>query len=96
MKMQHSSFRYILYFSIPLRKLPEAFRLTSSKSWFPHYFNTEANFDYVGPIPEMQYFGADEMSEGERISCHGIMNRKTKSLTVDMCWRSTVRMTSPS
>jgi hypothetical protein len=52
--------------------------------------------DYVGPIPEIRYFGADEMSEGERISCHGIMNRKIKSLTVDVCWKSTVRMTSPS
>jgi hypothetical protein len=51
---------------MPLCKLPEAFGLSSSKSWFPHYLNTEANFDYVGPIPDTEYFGADETSEGER------------------------------
>jgi hypothetical protein len=51
---------------MPLRKLPEAFGLSSSKSWFPHYFNTKENLDYVGSIPDIQYFGADEMSEGER------------------------------
>jgi hypothetical protein len=51
---------------MPLRKLPEAFGFSSSNSWFPHYFNTKANMDYVGPIPEIRYFGADEMSEGER------------------------------
>jgi hypothetical protein len=51
---------------MPLRNLSEAFGVSSSKSWFHHYFNTEANLDYVGPIPEIQYFGADEMSEGER------------------------------
>jgi G:T-mismatch repair DNA endonuclease (very short patch repair protein) len=51
---------------MPLRKLSEAFGLSVSKSWFPHYFNTKANLDYVGPMPDIKYFGADEMSEGER------------------------------
>jgi hypothetical protein len=51
---------------MPLRKLPEAFGFISSKSWFPHYFNTKANLDYVGLISEIKYFGVDEMSEGER------------------------------
>jgi hypothetical protein len=45
--------------------LLEAFELLS-KSWFPHYYNTKENLNYVGPIPDIQYFGADEMSEGER------------------------------
>ena len=51
---------------MPLRKLPEAFGLQASKSWFPHLFNTKANLDYVGPIPDIKYDGADAMSEGER------------------------------
>ena len=51
---------------MPLRKLPEAFGLQASKSWFPHYFNTKANLDYVGPIPDIKYYGADEMGEAER------------------------------
>jgi hypothetical protein len=67
MKMQHIRFLdSVSYLPMPLRKLPEAFGLSSSKSWFPHYFSTKANLDYVGPIPDIQYLGADEMSEGVR------------------------------
>ena len=29
-------------------------------------FNTKAHLDYVGPIPAIEYYGADEMSEAER------------------------------
>ena len=49
-----------------LRKLPEAFGLTATKSWYPHFFNTQANRDYVGPIPGIEQYGADQMSESER------------------------------
>ena len=49
-----------------LRKLPAAFVLTSSKSWYPHLFNTVANLNYVGSIPDMQLYGVTEMSESER------------------------------
>jgi hypothetical protein len=47
-----------------LRKLPEAFGLQASKSWYPHYYNTEENLDYVGPMPDKSYYGVDEMGEG--------------------------------
>jgi len=67
MKMQHIHFLdSISYLPMPLRKLPKAFGLSSQKTYFPHYWNTKANLDYVGPIPDIKYFGADEMSEGER------------------------------
>jgi len=62
MKIHHIQFlESVSYLPIPLRKLPEAFRLTASKSWYPHHFNTKANLDYVGPIPDIEYYGADEM-----------------------------------
>jgi hypothetical protein len=51
---------------MPLRKLPEAFGLQASKSWFPHLFNTKVNLDYVGPIPNVKYYVAAAISEGER------------------------------
>ena len=54
------------YLPIPLRKLPEAFGLPVAKSWYPHYFNTETNLDYVGTYPAVKYFGADEMSQSDR------------------------------
>ena len=37
-----------------------------SKAWYPHYFNTEENLDYLGPTPDVSYYGANEMSEAER------------------------------
>jgi len=62
-KMEH----LVFLDSVPLlpcasRKLPEAFGLSASKSWYPHYFNTRENLNNVGPT----YYGVDEMREDER------------------------------
>ena len=54
MKMEHLVFLdSVSFLPCPLRKLPEAFGLQASKSWYPHYFNTEENLDYVGSIPDI-------------------------------------------
>jgi hypothetical protein len=67
MRMQHLHFLDSdSYLPMPLRKLSEAFGLSVSNSWFPHTFNSKANLDYVGHMPDIKYFGADEMSAGER------------------------------
>jgi len=67
MKIHHIQFLdSVSYMPMPLSKLPGAFGLQASKSWFPHLFNTKANLDYVGPIPDIKYYGADAMSVGER------------------------------
>jgi hypothetical protein len=55
-----------LFLPTPLRTLSEVFRLTVFKSWYPHYFNTKENLNYVGPIPNIHYFEANEMSLTER------------------------------
>jgi len=56
MKMEHLVFLDSVSFLLcSLRKLPEAFGLTASKSWYPHYFNTEENLECVGPIPDVSY-----------------------------------------
>ena len=49
-----------------LRKLPEAFGLTVSKSWYPYYLNTEENLNYFGPIPDVSYYCVNEMCGEER------------------------------
>jgi len=49
-----------------LCKLPEAFGLQAAESWYPHYFNTEENLDYVVPMPKRSYYEVDEMGGGER------------------------------
>ena len=67
MKMQHLVFLdSVSFLPFPLRKLPGAFGLTAFKSWYPHLFNTKENMDYVGPIPDVSYYGANDMSESER------------------------------
>jgi len=67
-----------------LRKLPEAFGLAASKTWYPHYFNTEENLDYVGAIPDASYNGANEMSESERREFYALYeNQKKKGAVFD-------------
>jgi len=56
----------VSFFPCALRKLPEAFGLSASKSWYPHYFHIWENLNYVGPVPDMTYYGVDEMREDER------------------------------
>jgi hypothetical protein len=66
-KMQHIHvLDSISYLPMPLRKLPEAFGLSPSKAWFPYYYNTKTNLVHVGFLNDIQYFGADKMSEGDR------------------------------
>jgi hypothetical protein len=57
----------ISFLPFALRKLPEAFGLTVAKSCYPHYFNTRAILDYVGKIPDISYYGVDEMIASERV-----------------------------
>ena len=67
MKMEHLVFLdSVSYFPCLLRKLPEAYGLTASKSWYPHDFNTEENLDCMGPIPDVSYYGVNKMGEEER------------------------------
>ena len=67
MRMEHLVFLDIVSFlPFPLRRPPEAFGLTVTISWYPHYFNTEENLDYIGSIPDVSYYGVNEMGEGER------------------------------
>jgi G:T-mismatch repair DNA endonuclease (very short patch repair protein) len=67
MKMEHRKFiDSICFLPFPLGKLSGAFGLTASKSWYPHYFNTMANLDYVGQIPDYEYYGVNEMVVNER------------------------------
>ncbi len=37
-----------------------------AKGYFPHLFNTESNYDYVGPIPDKKYFDLGFSLKNER------------------------------
>ncbi len=52
------------FFLCPLRKLPETFGLVDvKKGYFPHFFNTKENQNYVGTYPEKSYYGYNTMNE---------------------------------
>jgi hypothetical protein len=62
MKMEHLKFiDSICFLPFLLRKLSAAFGLTASKPWYPHYFKKTVNLDYVGQIPDIEYYGVNEM-----------------------------------
>jgi hypothetical protein len=55
------------FLPMALSALPAAFgQKELKKGYFPHYFNRRENWDYVGPIPEAHYYGADRMPESKR------------------------------
>ena len=52
MKMEHLVFlNSVSFLPCALRKLPEAFGLTTSKSCYPHYFNIMEYLNYLESIP---------------------------------------------
>jgi hypothetical protein len=56
----------ISFIPFALRKLSDAFGLTVGKFWYPHYFNTRANLNYVRKFHDVSFYGVDEMSASER------------------------------
>jgi hypothetical protein len=70
----------VSFLPFALRKLPEAFGLSASKSWYTHHFNTSANMHYVGKIPDISVYGAEAMSDGRDGSfCNGTMTKSLKN-----------------
>jgi hypothetical protein len=52
----------------PLASFPKTFGLTElRKGYFPHLFNTAANANYVGPIPDKKFYCYDRMKLEERV-----------------------------
>ncbi|KAK7598318.1 hypothetical protein V9T40_006553 [Parthenolecanium corni] len=55
------------FVAAPLSAFPKTFNLLElKKGYFPHYFNTKENENYVGPIPEKKFYGFDTMKDGDR------------------------------
>ena len=50
-----------------LASLPKAFGIEElKKGYFPHYFNTPANWDYIGDYPHPDYYSIEYMGSDER------------------------------
>ena len=60
MCLRKNSFRFIdslNFFLCPLAKLSNMFGIDTVKGYFPHFFKTRENQNYVGPIPDARYYG---------------------------------------
>jgi len=55
------------FLTMKLEAFPKTFGIKElKKGFFPHYYNTEENFNYIGKIPPMRYFGYNAMSKEKR------------------------------
>ena len=56
------------FMPMPLSKLPSAFGLGENicKGYFPHFFNTKRNANYVGPMPPVETYGVSQMNRAEK------------------------------
>ena len=51
----------------PFSDFPKTFGLVElKKGYFPHFFNTKENENYIGPLPSMNMYGYDAMSNEKR------------------------------
>lgn len=54
------------FLPMPLCKFPDTFGLKNiSKGYYPHFFNTSSNLNYIGSIPGQDMFGVDSFTTGE-------------------------------
>jgi len=52
------------FLASPLSAFPKTFGLNElKKGYFPHYFNTNENQNYVGPIPDISFYGTNKMEK---------------------------------
>jgi hypothetical protein len=81
MRIEHLLFLHsVSFLPMMLRSLLEANGQTARMTWYPDYFNTKTNLDYVGRIPNIVYYGADAMKETARKYCDGVRRRDRRHL----------------
>jgi len=55
------------YLPMSLKSKPKSFDLTWKKGYYPHFFNTASNLNYMGSYPKHEFYGADFMSVDKRV-----------------------------
>ena len=43
------------FIAMPLSRFSDTFNIPHTKGTFPHTFNVSDNYNYVGPLPALQY-----------------------------------------
>jgi len=77
------------YLPMSLKSMPKSFDQTCKKGYYPHFFNTASNLNYVGPYPEPEFYGADSVPADERALnlYSGTGNKKVSYfVTSTNCW----------
>lgn len=55
------------FLPMALSSFPKTFNIPElKKGHFPHFFNTQANWNYEGPLPDADYYGPESMKEDAR------------------------------
>lgn len=76
------------YFMVPLSKLSSMFKLDPVKGYYPHFFNTKENYQYIGSIPNKTFYNPDAMNTSDReifmsgydeqVKTQGIFNNRSE------------------
>jgi hypothetical protein len=67
-KAVKNGFRFVdslNFLAMSLSSFTKTFGLETVKGFFPHLFNTQANQNYEGCIPDLQYFSIESMSSAK-------------------------------
>ena len=61
------------FITMPLSRFSDTFNIPHTKGTIPHMFNVSVNYNYVGPLPALQYYDPNGMKEPlpkpTRITC---------------------------
>ena len=65
------------FLPMKLSKLPKAFGFKElKKGWFPHFFNTRDNQEYLGPYQDSKYYRCNYMGHEKREECVAWLDSK--------------------
>ena len=95
MRMEYLAFVYSIFFTFALRRLPEAFGLSASKYWYPHYFNRDLCWIILDRFQIYCCMARPRWPQvrGKRFTPDTSV-RSPMFLITDTFWKLTIKMTS--
>ncbi len=54
------------FLPMPLSSFPKTFGITEQKGYFPHLFNRQENWNYIGPLPDAHFYCSENMKQAAR------------------------------
>jgi len=76
------------FLPMPLSAFPKTFGITElKKGHFPHFFNTTENWNYEGPLPDLEFYGPEALKEDAQAELVGT-KKKGQRMPHSICKRS--------